>query len=92
MSLIPISDSTVVKTTTSGGDAGTGFFGFSPVTEDSYVVRFAKTRLTPDAERPIVGELGTEPARAEPVTGPGEEQRRGEFHLLNGFAVDGAKA
>jgi hypothetical protein len=90
VSLIRISDSSVVKTTTSGGDAGAGFFGFSPVADDSYVVRFAKTGyLTLNSPTSVS-------SGQNPTLSPSLERVKNNvvvtFTASNGYAVDGAKA
>jgi len=90
VSLIRVSDSTVVKTTTSGGDAGTGFFGFSPVTEDSYVVRFAKTGYV-TLNSPTSVSSGQNPTLS-PLLARVKNNVVVTFTASNGFAVDGAKA
>jgi hypothetical protein len=90
VSLIKISDSSVVKTTTSGGAAGTGFFGFSPVADDSYVVRFAKTGYV------TLNSPTTVSAGQNPTLSPSLVRVKNNvvvnFTATNGFAVDGAKA
>ncbi|MEO6503966.1 MAG: carboxypeptidase-like regulatory domain-containing protein [Jatrophihabitantaceae bacterium] len=90
VSLIKISDSSVVSTTTSGGAAGTGFFGFSPVPDDSYVVRFAKTGYV-TLNSPTSVSSGQ-----NPTLSPSLERIKNNvvvnFTASNGFAVDGAKA
>jgi len=89
VSLIRISDSTVVKTTTSGGSAGTGFFGFSPVTEDSYVVRLAKTGYV-TLNVPTSVSSGQNPT-LNPTLVRVKNNVVVTFTSTNGFAVDGAK-
>jgi hypothetical protein len=90
VSLIRVSDSTVVKTTTSGGDAGTGFFGFSPVTEDSYVVRFTKTGYV-TLNSPTSVSSGQNPTLS-PSLDRVKHNVVVDFTASNGFAVNGAKA
>ncbi len=89
VSLIRISDSVVVKTTTSGGSAGTGFFGFSPVTEDSYVVRLAKTGYV-TLNVPTSVSSGQNPT-LNPTLDRVTNNVVVTFTSSNGFAVDGAK-
>ncbi len=89
VSLIRISDSTVVKTTTSGGSAGTGFFGFSPVTEDSYVVRFAKTGYV-TLNVPTSVSSGQNPTLSPSLVRV-KNNVVVTFTSSNGFAVDAAK-
>jgi hypothetical protein len=88
--LIRISDGTTVKTTTSGGTAGSGIYGFSPVTEDSYVVRFTKTGYVTLNSPTSVG------AGQNPTISPSLVRVKNNvvvtFTASNGFAVDGAKA
>lgn len=90
VSLIRISDSSVVKTTTSGGAAGAGFFGFSPVTDGSYVVRFAKTGYV-TLNSPTAVSSGQ-----NPTLSPSLERVKNNvvvnFTASNGYPVDGAKA
>ena len=90
VSLIRVSDSTVVKTTTSGGSAGTGFFGFSPVTDDAYVVRFVKTGYV------TLNSPTSVSAGQNPTLSPSLERVKNNVVVnltaSNGFAVDGAKA
>ncbi len=43
VSLVRASDGSVVSSVTSGGSAGSGYFGFSSVPDGSYVVRLVKT-------------------------------------------------
>ena len=90
VSLIRVSDSTVVKTTTSGGSAGTGFFGFSPVTDDAYVVRFTKTGYV-TLNSPTTVSSGQNPTLS-PTLDRVKNNVVVTFTASNGFAVDGAKA
>jgi hypothetical protein len=90
VSLIRISDDKVVSTTTSGGSAGTGFFGFSPVTDGSYVVRFVKTGYV-TLNSPTSVSSGQNPTLSPSLVRV-KNNVVVSFTSSNGFAVDGAKA
>jgi large repetitive protein len=90
VTLIQVSDGSTVGTVTSGGSAGSGYYGFSSVPDGSYLVKFAKTGYL-ESDDPITVSAGQN-VTLSPTLDRVTNNLVVTLASTNGFPLTGAQA